>query len=101
VTVGRLPSGCGSSSSLSADVILGVARLHAATTASASDAAGKEALCRYILRPPIAAERVQLVADDLVRLVLKRPFGDGTSSGHVTTEWKVRFLLSVLLAGGA
>jgi hypothetical protein len=52
--------------------------LHAATTASASDVAGKEALCRYILRPPIAAERVQLVEGDLVRLVLKRPFSDGT-----------------------
>jgi ribosomal protein L40E len=52
--------------------------LHAATTASAHDAAGREALCRYILRPPIAAERVQLVGDDLVRLVLKRPFSDGT-----------------------
>jgi len=52
--------------------------LHAATTASAQDAAGREALCRYILRPPIAAGRVQLVGDDLVRLVLKRPFGDGT-----------------------
>jgi len=25
-----------------------------------------------------AAERVQLVGDELVRLVLKRPFGDGT-----------------------
>jgi hypothetical protein len=52
--------------------------LHAATTASASDAAGREALCRYILRPPVAAERVELVGDDLVRLVLKRPFSDGT-----------------------
>ena len=52
--------------------------LHAATTASAQDAAGREALCRYILRPPIAAERVQLVEGDLVRLVLKRPFSDGT-----------------------
>ena len=41
--------------------------------------AGREALCRYILRPPIAAGRVQLLADDLVRLVLKRPFSDGTS----------------------
>ncbi len=52
--------------------------LHAATTASASDAAGREALCRYILRPPIAAGRVQLLGDELVRLVLKRPFSDGT-----------------------
>ncbi len=52
--------------------------LHAATTAAAGDRAGKEALCKYILRPPVAQERVQLVADDLVRLTLKRPFSDGT-----------------------
>ena len=70
--------------------------LHAATTASAGDAAGREALCppsgitkrvKYVLRPPIANERVQLLGDDLVspvgdrearRLVLKRPFSDGT-----------------------
>jgi hypothetical protein len=61
--------------------------LHAATTARAGEAAGREALCppsgitkrvRYILRPPIANERVQLLGDDLVRLVLKRPFSDGT-----------------------
>ena len=52
--------------------------LHAATTARAEDAAGREALCKYILRPPIARENVELVADDLVRLKLKRPFSDGT-----------------------
>jgi len=54
--------------------------LHAATTASASDAAGRQALCRYILRPPLSQDRVQLVEGDLVRLVLKRPFSDGTFS---------------------
>jgi hypothetical protein len=52
--------------------------LHASTTARADDRAGKEALCKYILRPPIAQDRIQLVADDLVRLTLKRPFADGT-----------------------
>ncbi len=52
--------------------------LHAATTASADDAAGREALCKYILRPPLSQDRIQLVAGDLVRLVLKRPFSDGT-----------------------
>lgn len=52
--------------------------LHAATTARADDAAGREALCKYILRPPIAQERVQLLGNDVVRLVLKRPFSDGT-----------------------
>lgn len=30
--------------------------LHAATTAKAGDAAGREALCKYVLRPPIANE---------------------------------------------
>lgn len=52
--------------------------LHAATTARADDAVGREALCKYILRPPIARENIQLVAGDLVRLQLKRPFSDGT-----------------------
>jgi hypothetical protein len=33
---------------------------------------------KYILRPPLAQDRVQLVAGDLVRLTLKRPFNDGT-----------------------
>ena len=52
--------------------------LHASTTASAGDAAGREALCRYILRPPIPEERVQLAGDDLVHLTLKQPFSDST-----------------------
>src|SRR4051812_49244395 len=33
--------------------------LHAATRAGAFDTAGREALLRYILRPPIAQERVE------------------------------------------
>ncbi len=52
--------------------------LHAATVASAGDAAGREAFCKYILRPPISQDRIELVGDDLVRLTLKRPFSDGT-----------------------
>jgi len=34
-------------------------RLHAATRAGALDSAGREALLRYVLRPPIAQERVE------------------------------------------
>ena len=52
--------------------------LHAATTASADDARGREALVRYALRPPIAQERLKLLPNDLVRIELKRPFSDGT-----------------------
>jgi hypothetical protein len=48
--------------------------LHAATVAGAQDAAGREALVKYVLRPPLAQERVQLIADGLVRIELRRPF---------------------------
>ncbi|WP_437285721.1 transposase [Sorangium sp. So ce406] len=40
--------------------------------------ASREALLRYVLRPPIAKERVQPQQDGLVRLSLKRAFADGT-----------------------
>ena len=52
--------------------------LHAATRAGAMDTVGREALCRYVLRPPIAQERVTHGPDGLVRITLKRPFADGT-----------------------
>ncbi len=52
--------------------------LHAATTASAEDARGREALVRYALRPPMAQERLHILPDDLVRIDLKRPFSHGT-----------------------
>jgi hypothetical protein len=52
--------------------------LHAATTAGAADARGREALLRYILRPPVAQECIAQSPSDLVRIVLKKPFSDGT-----------------------
>ena len=52
--------------------------LHAATRAGAHHAAAREALLRYVLRPPLAQERVELQQDGLVRLSLKRAFADGT-----------------------
>ena len=42
------------------------------------DTKGREALCRYLLRPPVAQERVTHGPDGLVRVTLKRPFADGT-----------------------
>ena len=47
---------------------------HAATTAPADDARGREALCKYVLRPPLAQERLRLLEEGLVRIELKRPF---------------------------
>jgi len=52
--------------------------LHAATRAGAIDTRGREALLKYVLRPPIAQERVTQGPDGLVRIALKRPFADGT-----------------------
>jgi hypothetical protein len=54
--------------------------LHAATRAGALDTAGREALLRYVLRPPIAQERVTQGPQGLVRTTLKKPWADGTQS---------------------
>ena len=79
--------------------------LHAATRAGALDVSGREALLRYVLRPPIAQDKVEPQTgsgagmnpspvpwglrrnsssapkpppDGLIRIVLKRPYADGT-----------------------
>ncbi len=52
--------------------------LHAATRAGGHDEEGRETLLRYVLRPPLAQDRVVPGPDGLVRIVLKRAFGDGT-----------------------
>ena len=52
--------------------------LHAATRAAALDPAGREALLRYVLRPPIAQERLQQRPDGLLRITLKKAYTDGT-----------------------
>ena len=52
--------------------------LHAATCAGAIDEAGREALLRHVLRPPVAQERVDLGRDGLVRITLKKAYADGT-----------------------
>ena len=52
--------------------------MHAATRAGAFHPAGREALLRYVLRPPIAQERLELRPDGLVRITLKKAYTDGT-----------------------
>jgi len=54
--------------------------LHAATRAGGLDAEGREALLRYVLRPPIAQERVEQQPNGLVRLTLKEAYADGTAA---------------------
>ncbi len=52
--------------------------LHAGRTVRADDRAGLERLCHYLLRPPLAQERIELLADGRVGLRLARPWADGT-----------------------
>jgi hypothetical protein len=46
--------------------------------AGALDSRGREALLKYVLRPPIANDRLGSGPGGLVRLTLKKPFADGT-----------------------
>jgi len=52
--------------------------LHANVWVSANDRAGLERLCRYILRPPFAQERLRRRSDGRIALELKQAWHDGT-----------------------
>lgn len=54
--------------------------------AGAEDARGREALCKYILRPPISQERLHLLPDGLVRIELRKPYRDGTPTPSTWTH---------------
>ncbi len=52
--------------------------LHAGRTVRADDRAGLERLCHYLLRPPLAQERIEILADGRVGMTLAHPWADGT-----------------------
>ncbi|MBI3767665.1 MAG: transposase [Deltaproteobacteria bacterium] len=52
--------------------------LHAGRIVRADDRAGLERLCHYLLRPPLAQERLELFPDGRVGLTLAHPWADGT-----------------------
>jgi hypothetical protein len=53
--------------------------LHAATRVPAHDRTRLEQLCRYVLRPPLAAARLRWLDPDTLSLALKTPWADGTT----------------------
>jgi hypothetical protein len=53
--------------------------LHANITVAADDRTGVERLCRYVLRPPVAQERLSLTPEGLVLVTLKSEWHDGTT----------------------
>jgi hypothetical protein len=52
--------------------------LHANVAVPAADRARLEQLCRYLLRPPVAQDRLRRMGDDYVLLSLKTAWADGT-----------------------
>jgi hypothetical protein len=58
--------------------------LHANLCVPATDRARLEQLCRYLLRPPVAQDRLRLTSEGRIRLALKTPWADGTS--HLLLE---------------
>jgi Putative transposase len=52
--------------------------LHANLAVPAADRARLEQLCRYLLRPPVAPDRLQRLDDDRILLTLKTAWADGT-----------------------
>ncbi len=53
--------------------------LHAAVSIAATDRDGRERLCRYLLRPAVAQDRLELLDDDSVRVELRSAWSDGTT----------------------
>ena len=53
--------------------------LHAAVPCAADDRQALEQLCRYITRPALANELVQIICAGQVVLRPKTPWGDGTT----------------------
>src|SRR5438067_1404724 len=53
--------------------------LHANLAVRADDREGLERLCRYVLRPPVAQDRLELTGDGRVLVLLKGEWSDGTT----------------------
>jgi hypothetical protein len=52
--------------------------LHANVAVPAADRARLEQLCRYLLRPAVAQDRLRFLDDGRIVLTLKTPWADGT-----------------------
>jgi hypothetical protein len=63
---------------------LGGFDLHADTSVRAKNRPKLERLCRYLLQPPVAEDRLSFAPDGSVLLRLKTPWRDGTS--HIALE---------------
>ena len=74
--------------------------LHAATKVAANDEPGRLALCKYILRPPLANDRLKILDDNLVRLSFKKPWSNGTSSVEMSPLALIARLAALVVPAG-
>jgi putative transposase/transposase-like zinc-binding protein len=70
--------------------------LHADVRVAANDRDGLEHLARYLARPPVATDRLTLLADGRVALRFKRPFADGTEAVVFTPFELIERLLPLI-----
>jgi hypothetical protein len=70
--------------------------VHAGVVVGAQNQAGKERLCRYVLRPPLAKERLERRPDGLLDLSFKRAWSDGTAGIVLTDEELVQRLAALV-----
>jgi hypothetical protein len=70
--------------------------VHAGTAVGGRDAEGRERLCRYLARPPLARPRLKELPDGRVLLELKTPWSDGTASLTFTPEELVERLAALV-----
>ena len=73
--------------------------LHAATVA-ANDQQGRLTLCRYILRPPLANDRLKILDDGNVKLEFKKPCSDGTASVEISPLALIARLAALVVPSG-
>jgi len=71
--------------------------LHANVKILAHQRAELERLCRYILRGPIAKDRISYEANGSVRLKLKSPYSDGTTHLQFTPD---QFIKRIYVSNG-
>lgn len=70
--------------------------LHAGVEIGAGDRKGLEQLCRYISRPPLASERVEVRQDGTVAIGLKRIWSDGTRAIELSAMELVEKLAAII-----
>ena len=72
--------------------------LHVGPRIRASDRARLERLCRYVMRPPLAQDRLHALSDDLYRYEFRRPWRDGTVAIELSGQELIEKLIALIPA---